>query len=310
MPNEFKVFDALRIVKLENGETDRPVYYSQTGRSSIGIGDVCVKIADWLGDKVRVEAVTSTGEIDWQDHIPADCLERIEITSAPYCRRRVHECWAWSLGLKGSQAEAQEWTDALDLARKVMAFARTNVDILLERLHNSGYRFARKSPHVLPRPDCDAMIRELENRGFHLPIALQAWLMEVGRVDLCGTHPNWARSAYSGILDDGLQHEPWYSDPLVVDVDLESLLDLETVETVVDIAPDSVTKANISGGGPIHFSTTDRSFDSVMIGQHGSFTFHSYLQHAFSWGGFPGFRYISKAPLDILKHLSDGLTKL
>ncbi len=310
MPNEFKLFDALRIVKLENGESERPVYYSQTGRNCIRIGDVCVKIADWLGGKVRVEAVTPTGEIDWQDHIPADCLERIEITSAPYCRRRIHESWAWSLGLVGSQVKAREWTNALDLARKVMAFARTNVDVLIRRLHSGGYQFASQSPHVLPTPDCVAKIRELEDRGFHIPIALQGWLMEVGRVDLSGSHPNWARSAYSGILDEGDEREPWYSDPLVVYVDIESLMELDDVESVVEIAPDDVTKANVSGGAPIHFSTSERAFDSVMIGQHGSFTFHSYLQHAFLWGGFPGFQYISDAPHDTLKQLAAGLIRL
>ena len=310
MTDDFRNFDALRIVKLEDGALERPVYYSQTGRQKIRVGDVCVKIGDWLGDKVRVEAVRPDGAIDWQDQIPADCFERIPATSAPYCRRRIHESWAWALSLNGKRRSEREWNDALDLAQKVMSFARLNVDLLVERLHNIGYQFANRTPHVLPDAECDEKILELENRGCHLPIALRAWIMEVGRVDLCGSHPDWPRTAYAGMFEDKDDSEPWGTDPLVVDVNLDALLSSDRVKSSVMIAPDDTTKANYSGGGPIRVSTKKPSFDMVMIGQHGSFTLHSYLQHAFSWGGFPGFRYLPDPPTDMLKLLSNGLVRL
>lgn len=310
MPDDFKLFDALRIVNLENGAAERPVRYSQTGRKTIRVGDVCVKISDWIGGKVRVEASSLTGAIEWQDQIPADCLERIEVTSAPYPRRRIHQSWACGLAFNGSDADEQEWTDGLDLARKVMAFARVNIDSLLERLQVAGYQFANITPHVLPTLSCQARILELDKRGIYLPVALKAWLLEVGRVDLRGSHPDWENTAYSGMFDEGDQREPWFSDPLVVDVDLESLARLDELSDCVEVAPDIITKANISGGSPIRFSTSVRTFDSVMIGQLGSYTFHSYLQHAFFWGGFPGFEYVPDAPIDSLKHLANGLIRL
>jgi hypothetical protein len=52
------------------------------------------------------------------------------------------------------------------------------------------------------------------------------------------------------------------------------------------------------------------SFDTPLVGQHGSFTLLSYLHHAFEWSGFPGFDYVQDPPLKFLQELGQGLTRL
>jgi hypothetical protein len=149
-----------------------------------------------------------------------------------------------------------------------------------------------------------------------VPVALQAWLMEVGSVDLSGTHPDWPRSAYAGLRDDGSGLEPWYTDPLVIWIDARSQLerfekrDRPVRTPQLEFAPDDVTKANVSGAGPLSIRCDLPQFDSFLLGQHGSFGLLSYLRWAFEWSGFPGFDYIPDAPKDMLRELGRGLTRL
>jgi hypothetical protein len=212
--------------------------------------------------------------------------------------------------------EKEKRNEALTFARKVMAFARQNVDVLIERLQHSGYRFANdegpRKPAAKGTANC---IDELANRGIYFPISLQAWLMEVGNVDFCGTHPDWPRTAYSGLGDNKSGREPWYTDPLFIWFSPRSVLEsLESRDQGEDfsleVAPDVVHKANVSGGAPISINARAPAFDSLLVGQSGSFTLLSYLRWAFQWSGFPGFEYIPDAPKKYLKELGRGLTRL
>lgn len=309
------MFDGIRIVQFPDGKSESPVYYSQTGRSHLKIGDVGMVIGSWPGNKFRVEAVDSSGAIDWQDHLSIDQFETIPVTDAPYCRRRINETWSWNLALNGTAIDTKADIDAINFARKVMAFARQNVEILVNRLTTSGYRFTNERPFVPPANDVLSHLEDLSAAGVHFPIAFQAWLLEVGTVDLCGSHPDWPRSAYVGIFDEKSPHsEPWHTDPLVIDIDLPSFVERASDDPKnldsIEIAPDDVHKANVSGGGPISVACTQPSFDSVLIGQQGSFTLLSYLRHAFEWGGFPGFDFIADAPTEMLNSLAKGLIRL
>jgi len=309
------LFDAVRVVRFPHGGSEAPVYFSQTGRSQLKLGDIGVVIGDWSGGKLRVEAVLPSGAIDWQDHLTLDQVEVVALTEAAYPRRRINEAWAWNLASNGKKQSSRERDEALRLARKVMAFARRNVETLVDRLTQSGYCFAAKRPFVPPRSEIASQLKELAASKVHVPIALQAWLLEVGGVDLRGSHPQWPRSAYSGICDESSPDaEPLYTDPLFLDADLASLSeqmadDPRSIERI-DIAPDDVTKANVSGGGPIAIACDRPAFDNVLIGQHGSFTILSYLNHAFRWGGFPGFEFIADPPTEMLDAWRKDLIRL
>jgi len=314
---DFELFDAVRISRLPEGRSEIPAYFSQTGTTHIKLGDVGVVIGDWPNNKYRVEAVHADGAIDWQDHFEREHLDVLPPTEANFSRRRINEHWACQLALRQELLDSKKRHDALSFAQKVMAFARRNVEILIERLEGSGYQFANKQgPRRAPEDDIASIVEGLASRGVHVPVALQAWLMEVGGVDLSGTHPEWPRSACAGLCDKGSDDEPWYTDPLVIWLDARSLLEwLEkrnrpTLKHWLEIAPDQVTKANVSGAGPVSINCEAPRFDSFLVGQHGSFTLLSYLRWAFEWSGFPGFDYIPDAPKEMLKELGSGLTRL
>ena len=309
------LYDAVRVIGFSDVAGEGPVSYSETGRSSLKVGDVGVVIAYWLNDQLRVEAVNPSGAIEWQAHLAIDQLETVPVTEGPYCRRRINETWAWRLALNGTTIDSEDYISSLDFARKVMAFARHNVDILVARLTDTGYRFASEHPFVPPDADVSAALDDLKSAGICIPIALQAWLLEVGSVDLRGTHPDWPRSAYVGFFDDdSSENDYWYTDPLVITVDLSSLLklsadDAEHVDSI-ELAPDALTKANFNGGGPIAIDCRQPSFDNVLIGQHGSFTLFSYLKHTFDWAGFPGFYFTPDTPPEMLESIKRELVRL
>lgn len=319
----FDLFDAVRIVGLPEGRSEIPAYYSQTGKTHVKLGDIGVVLAEWPNNKYRVEAVRADGAIDWQDHcFDRDHLEVLPPTAADFCRRRINEHWAYQLALGKELLVEVQRQESLKFAQKVMAFARRNVELLIERLQRSGYQFANpEGPRRQPDKDMENTVQGLAARGVHVPVALQAWLMEVGGVDLSGTHPEWRRSAYSGLGDAGSEParsdwEPWYSDPLVIWYDVRQLLtwlekqDGPTQTRWLEIAPDAIHKSNISGGGPISMNCEGPLFDAFLVGQHGSVTLLSYLRLAFEWSGFPGFAYIPDAPTEMLRELGEGLTRL
>ena len=303
-------FDAVEIVRLPNSSSEIDAYYSHFPDQKIRIGDIGVVLGDWPNNKLRVEAVDDNNAIVWQDHFDRDHLRLVAPTDAKYSRRRINDHWAWQNYMSG-ETTTKQYRSALSFARKVMAFAKRNVDTLIGRLSESGYEFVSQ-PLVVPESDLENKISELNERGIFLPISLQAWLMEIGCVDFCGTHPAWSPTGYAGLNDDDEQYEPWYTDPLCIGVSVDSMLseiDGVAIETI-DLAPDAITKANVSGAGPISMHCSSQRFDDVLIGQHGCFTLLSYLRHAFEWGGFPGFAYIPDAPTEMLQSWSQGLTEL
>ena len=319
----FDLFDAVRVVGLPEGRSEIPTYYSQTGRPQIKLGDIGVVLAEWPNNKYRVEAVRVDGAIDWQDHcFDREHLEILPPTAATYCRRRINEHWACELAKGQELLEGNNRRGPLKFAQKVMAFARRNVELLIERLQLSGYEFANPDgPWRAPDEDIERLVHDLADRGVYVPVSLQAWLSEVGGVDLSGTHPEWPRTGYAGMgtrVSDRKRHdrEPWYTDPLVIYYDLRGLLawleeqDSPTSTRWLEIAPDAIHKANVSGGAPISMNCEVPQFDTFLVGQHGSLTLLSYIRHAFEWSGFPGFDYIYDAPKEMLRDLGQGLTYL
>ena len=318
--NKLDLFDAVCIAELPDGGSQIPAYYSQTGVTHINVGDIGVVIGDWLGNKYRVEAVNEADAIVWQDHFDRSQLTVVPTTDAAFSRRRINQHWAWQLSLSHQLLKGKARENALAFARKVMAFARRNVELLADRLSATGYEFAGGKPLTPPEEDVADKLTELSNRGVHVPISLQAWLIEVGGVDFRGTHPEWPRTGYYGMGDDATtEDEPWFTDPLCIEVTVQSLLGSlsddgaqaeDHFANCIEIPPDIITKANISGAGPISLSSAEPCFDNVLVGQLGSLTLLSYLRHAFAWGGFPGFDFIPDAPTNMLEELTQGLTRL
>jgi hypothetical protein len=56
----------------------------------------------------------------------------------------------------------------------------------------------------------------------------------------------------------------------------------------IDLAPDYLDKANISGGGPYCIEVPFLGADPLVAGERHGLPFVDYLRVAFRWAGFPG----------------------
>ena len=91
-------------------------------------------------------------------------------------------------------------SEALDFARHMMRRAGDQLKRIAEDLSRQEYRFVNpRGPVHAPEVGLEDCCTELSYLCVNLPIALEAWLAEVGGVDLTGSHP--ARSKPEGLAD-------------------------------------------------------------------------------------------------------------
>ncbi len=217
---------------------------------------------------------------------------------------RIHSDWACLVGQSHRLGDEQFREEALGFALQLMVRVRSWAAETVEALQKSGYRFVYPERAILD-PDSDASdwVRELRQKGVHLSLAFEAWLRVIGGVNLMGTHPSWSRSAYA--FDDSAdRQEPIYTDPLVVEMpkDYANYLYDEWLEARsqseaqspfrVEIAPDHLHKANVSGGLPYQLSAGRPAVDGFVWNERHGIGFVGYLRKAIEWGGFPGFDYL------------------
>ncbi len=222
-----------------------------------------------------------------------------------YSKSRMHTEWAFLVAQAHRLPDPEFRTTAVKLARQLCARARFNVERLVQGLSQGGYVFAFPDEvHVPDDGRASEWISEFERLGVYLPIFLQAWITEVGSVNLMGSHPSWPESGYSGLppSNGGI----WYTDPLVLGLDREYLKsEYEDWCWFVDkdgpaeagpfrlaIAPDHIHKANVSGGPPYAIDTTAPSVDTLLLNARDCTSLFHHVHNAFFWGGFPGFAYI------------------
>jgi hypothetical protein len=178
------------------------------------------------------------------------------------------------------------WPEAVDVARETMRRARENVESLTRLLSENGYEFAVDThPLIPPQDDVVSQLDRLEQTIGQLPLSLRCWFEEVGQVNLAGRHPAW---------------EYDYSDPLVIEAPIDYVLtehagweaDRGTAWDrrgfVIDLAPDYLHKAQVSGGPPYAMAVPNAAADGALLWERHQTTFVNYLRICFRWGGFPG----------------------
>lgn len=226
--------------------------------------------------------------------------------------------WAFYVAQDYRLIDSQFKQDALNNACKIMRLARKNIELIVDRLKLRGYEFVDpKRVHIAPSADIAHWVAEFEAEGIYLPIAFQAWLQEVGSVNLMGTDKEWPNCGYHGLA----QNEMWYTDPLVVEVDKEYIysefenwkyqIDEEGSDEIgpfrIPFAPDDLHKANISGGSPYELRADKLYVDPMVLNERHCFSFVAHIRHACFWGGFPGFEIIDDVPIQFLAEMRQGL---
>ncbi|PIE17779.1 MAG: hypothetical protein CSA65_07715 [Proteobacteria bacterium] len=214
----------------------------------------------------------------------------------------------------GGEVAAQ----ARGVAERAMRRVRGNVELLIGRLEELGYRFSRREAAITaPAADTDALVEQVEAQIGPLPLALVAFYRQIGEIDLRGELPAWEPpgawadgAPLAGVADDAR----CYADPLVVPP-LRALVDQleELAEELAALEPEEALLIGFSGdalakregddaGGLYGILLPDPAFDTDLEA-HGATTFGDYLRDALRWSGFPGWIHYAEPPLETIEAL-------
>lgn len=240
-----------------------------------------------------------------------------------YLAGKRAEVWHELRQLGADVREPDVLEEAQAVCDQMAMRARQNIDTIVTRLAEQGYRFHTNDdeqrpivPHHPPTPDAPELAAWLQGYFGRVPLTLLSWMRLVGDVWLVGTHPLWTASAsadplvievegtrYSGesmrdhFEEEHRAHQVWAS---------ESGEDVGPF--VLPLAPDRLHKDNVSGGPPYGIVVPDGCADGIFAAE-ATMPFVSYLNWVFSSGGFPGCS-ASPAPWAVREALAKDLLPL
>jgi hypothetical protein len=183
--------------------------------------------------------------------------------------------------------------EVLAVARLTMRRVRNNVDLVSQRLAALKWRALSGELQSEPTEEDGEVIAEIEEiTGASIPPSVRAFWEEVGGVDFVW---NYELGDAPNVGIDLVE-----ADPLSVAAARSAryLLDewRDTQERVptelrdpyaLDLAPDYLHKANISGGAPYGVELPFYGADPVWENEEHSLPFVDYLRLCFRWAGFP-----------------------
>jgi hypothetical protein len=199
-----------------------------------------------------------------------------------------------------------------------MQRARRNIETIVKRLHEMNYRFSVLRSQAVQRGDqpfvpaaasAAEQLRKLEREGMVLPLSLEAWVEQVGSVNLMGAH---SKLCFLGNEEDF----PYlFADPLMVDVPLSQIAGQDAADGIdCVIALDDKGKADGAALHPGYYKPDyyfvrlpDLHADTKLRGERHKINLVSYLRLAFRWGGFPGWEQYDEPPETELAALTEGL---
>lgn len=198
----------------------------------------------------------------------------------------------------GDRVRESDWADEAQLVCDEMARrARHNVELIVERLGNDGYRFHRNddeqtpvAPHVPPTPDAQECLAWLEKTFGPVPMTVSSWVRIVGDVWLVGTHPEWEASSAADPLvfevERGSGAREYFEEEWASHREWQEEEPGEAGLFVLPTAPDMLHKSNTSGGGPYGVVLPDSAADALFTWET-TMPFVSYLNWVFANAGFP-----------------------
>jgi hypothetical protein len=215
--------------------------------------------------------------------------------------RAGHRAQVWhELRQLGAAVRAPEVRAEAQLVCDEMAIrARHNIEVIVEQLIAEGFRFHTNdddqtpvTPHIPPGPAASAHVDWLEQHFGPLPLTLLSWIRLVGDVWLVGTHPEWPTSAEADplVIQAEGSHYPESSVHDFFTSEWEQWRDdsdnLNRGPFVLDLAPDRLHKANVSGGAAYGIVLPDACADGLFRAEAGM-PFVEYLNWVFRRAGFP-----------------------
>lgn len=186
--------------------------------------------------------------------------------------------------------------EALEVARATMRRVARAADVVATRLAERGWRSLSGALRTPPAAaDAAVLARLAATTGAPLPPSLVAFWEIVGGIDLVWDY-NGEDAAPSLGVDLAMEEmDPLAIDPpgvapyLLEDWDEQRRgVDPELVEPFqLELAPDRLHKANISGGPPYGLELPFAGADPVFANEEHGLPFVEYLRLCFRWAGFP-----------------------
>lgn len=206
---------------------------------------------------------------------------------------------------------------------------RHNVDLLVDRLRKDGYQFVWPGNDIyltdrsrwLPNDQSPALVDFLNKLCGPIPLIIEAWIKQVGDVNLVGNHPKWP---VQDMLTDALVVEFEYKAWKLTEKDnsqgyfqneydfWKELVSQDGIDAVgpfrLPFAPDVHRKVNMGGGNPYAILLPDSGADALIDIKGEKSYFIDYLRKCFACGGFPGFMDMEKGrDNDTISRLTVGL---
>jgi hypothetical protein len=229
-------------------------------------------------------------------------------------------------------ADVRSSTYREDVTRVVTETAnriRHNVDLLVERLQNDGYQFAwpgnehyeTDRSRWLPNDESPVLVDFLNKLCGPIPLIIEAWIKQVGDVNLAGNHPEWpGQDMLTDALVVEFEYKAWRLDENEASQGFfqneydfwKELVSQDGIDAVgpfrLPFATDVHRKVNISGGNPYAIILPDSGADALVDINGEKSYFIDYLRKCFVFGGFPGFMGMEKGrDNDTLSKLTMGL---
>jgi len=197
--------------------------------------------------------------------------------------------------------QAEAWKVSREMVRRM----HHNLDLLLPRLEELGYRFgagyydqagpeewaileAEAPRRKLPTAETKQLLDAVEAQiGGKLPMLVRCWYEHIGGVNLVGLFPDTEERTWTPSL--GVVLDPLFLFPLEVVAEKCDWDDFGAGrEWFWDVCPDRFFKYGVSGGGP-NALLLRPTFDTFYLPEHHSYWFGGqYLRRVFQYGGFHG----------------------
>jgi hypothetical protein len=208
-----------------------------------------------------------------------------------YCSGEFDQVWREIRACATIDGELRE--QVMEVADATMQRVAHNADVIAARLQSVGWQAQKyQGLRTPPNPGDEAVFARIaEISGAPIPPTLLAFWRRVGGI-------NWVWDYDSGdqpaVPDFSLPPEELDAlcvhAPSVITYLLDEWIDQGHTERpfCIDLAPDYLHKANISGGNPYCIEVPYLGPDPLFADERHELPFLDYLRLAFRWAGFPG----------------------